>query len=82
MTTSATATATRQPAAARLATARADFPLLTRAVRGDRPLVYLDSAATSQKPRAVLDAERDFYEQRNAAVHRGAHALAEEATQA
>jgi cysteine desulfurase/selenocysteine lyase len=61
---------------------RADFPLLARTVRDGRTLVYLDSAATSQKPRAVLDAERDFYERRNAAVHRGAHALAEEATEA
>ena len=61
---------------------RSDFPLLGRTVRGGRPLVYLDSAATSQKPNVVLEAEVDFYEQRNAAVHRGAHFLAEEATQA
>lgn len=61
---------------------RADFPLLGRTVRGGRPLVYLDSAATSQKPNVVLEAEVDFYEQRNAAVHRGAHQLAEEATEA
>ncbi|GMA39506.1 cysteine desulfurase [Mobilicoccus caccae] len=47
-----------------------------------KPLVYLDSGATSQKPRVVLDAERDFYEHHNAAVHRGAHQLAEEATDA
>ena len=59
-----------------------DFPILSRTVRGGRPLVYLDSGATSQKPRQVLDAERNFYEQRNAAVHRGAHLLAEEATDA
>ncbi|REF01114.1 cysteine desulfurase [Thermomonospora umbrina] len=59
-----------------------DFPLLSRTVRGGRPLVYLDSGATSQKPRAVLDAERNFYERHNAAVHRGAHLLAEEATDA
>ena len=65
-----------------LAALRADFPILTRTVRDGKPLVYLDSGATSQKPRAVLDAERDFYEQRNAAPHRGAHALAEEATEA
>ncbi|HYH28022.1 MAG TPA: cysteine desulfurase [Actinomycetota bacterium] len=56
-----------------------DFPLLEREVDG-RPLVYLDSAATSQKPRAVLDALNDFYEQHNANVHRGVYALAEEAT--
>ncbi|MGH3388918.1 MAG: SufS family cysteine desulfurase, partial [Actinomadura sp.] len=61
---------------------RQDFPILSRTVRGGRPLIYLDSGATSQKPRQVLDAERDFYERRNAAVHRGAHLLAEEATDA
>ncbi|MFZ0323465.1 MAG: cysteine desulfurase [Actinomycetes bacterium] len=59
---------------------RGDFPLLRRTVRGGRPLVYLDTAATSQKPFVVLDAERDFYEHHNAAVHRGAHQVAEEAT--
>ncbi|WP_156251101.1 cysteine desulfurase [Pseudactinotalea terrae] len=68
--------------AAELAAVRADFPLLERTVRDGKPLVYLDTAATSQKPQCVLDAEQDFYERRNAAVHRGAHALAEEATQA
>lgn len=56
---------------------REDFPLLTNS-----PSVYLDSGATSQKPLAVLDAERDFYLHRNAAVHRGAHTLAVEATDA
>ena len=61
---------------------RKDFPILSRTVRGERPLVYLDSAATSQKPTAVLDAERAYYETSNAAVHRGAHQLAEEATDA
>ena len=61
---------------------KADFPILSRTVRDGRKLVYLDSGATSQKPRAVLDAERAFYEQHNAAVHRGAHQLAEEATDA
>ncbi len=61
---------------------RKDFPILQRTVRGDRPLVYLDSGATSQKPLAVLDAERAFYETSNAGVHRGAHQLAEEATEA
>jgi len=61
---------------------RADFPILARTVRGGQPLVYLDSAATSQKPLQVLDAERAFYLQHNAAVHRGAHQLAEEATDA
>jgi cysteine desulfurase / selenocysteine lyase len=61
---------------------RADFPILARTVRGGKPLVYLDSGATSQRPRQVLDAERSFLEQHNAAVHRGAHQLAEEATDA
>ena len=61
---------------------RADFPILSRTVRGGRRLVYLDTAATSQKPVAVLDAEREFYERHNAAVHRGAHFLAEQATDA
>jgi cysteine desulfurase / selenocysteine lyase len=61
---------------------RADFPILSRTVRDGRRLVYLDSGATSQRPRQVLDAERAFLEQHNAAVHRGAHQLAEEATDA
>ena len=61
---------------------KADFPLLSRTVRDGKPLVYLDSGATSQKPSSVLDAERDFYEHHNAAVHRGAHQLGEEATDA
>ena len=61
---------------------RKDFPILQRTVRSERPLVYLDSGATSQKPLAVLDAERAFYETSNAGVHRGAHQLAEEATDA
>jgi len=59
---------------------RKDFPVLERLVHGDRPLVYLDSAATSQKPRRVLDALTTYYEQHNANVHRGIHTLAEEAT--
>lgn len=59
---------------------RADFPLLTRTVRNGKDLVYLDSGATSQRPRAVLDAVRDFEERHNGAVARGAHLLAEEAT--
>jgi cysteine desulfurase/selenocysteine lyase len=65
-----------------VATVRADFPILSRTVRDGRPLVYLDSGATSQRPRQVLDAERAFTERHNAAVHRGAHQLAEEATDA
>ncbi|MDJ0394916.1 cysteine desulfurase [Rhodococcus sp. G-MC3] len=65
-----------------VATIRADFPILSRTVRDGKPLVYLDSGATSQRPVQVLDAERDFLLTRNAAVHRGAHQLAEEATDA
>lgn len=61
---------------------RADFPILTRTVRGGRPLVYLDTGATSQKPTEVIDAERRYYETVNAGAHRGAHLLAEEATDA
>jgi len=61
---------------------REDFPILARSVRGGGRLVYLDSAATTQKPLMVLDAERDYYLTSNAAVHRGAHQLAEEATEA
>ncbi|WP_144830648.1 aminotransferase class V-fold PLP-dependent enzyme [Microbacterium sp. BH-3-3-3] len=63
-----------------VAAVRADFPILETEIDG-RPLVYLDSGATSQKPRAVLEAEREFLEQANSAVHRGAHTLAAEATE-
>jgi cysteine desulfurase/selenocysteine lyase len=63
-----------------VAALRADFPILARTVRDGRRLMYLDSGATSQKPRQVLDAERVFLETSNAAVHRGAHQLSEEAT--
>lgn len=59
---------------------REDFPILKRLVRG-KPLVYLDNAATTQKPRAVIDALVDFYEKHNANVHRGVHTLSDEATQ-
>jgi cysteine desulfurase/selenocysteine lyase len=61
-------------------TIRKDFPVLHRQVHG-RPLVYLDSAATSQKPQAVIDAMSCYYAQCNSNVHRGVHALAEEATE-
>ncbi len=59
---------------------RADFPALAREVRPGVPLIYLDSTATAQKPRAVLDAMQSYYERSNANVHRGIHTLAEEAT--
>jgi cysteine desulfurase/selenocysteine lyase len=61
---------------------RADFPILGRVMRGGNQLAYLDSGATSQKPLAVLDAERDFLTTSNGAVHRGAHQLMEESTDA
>ena len=82
MTTTLDPRAGTHLSAGELAAVRADFPLLRRTVRGGRPLIYLDSAATSQKPDVVIDAELDFYSERNAAVHRGAHQLAEEATDA
>ena len=53
---------------AELAVIRADFPILSRTVRDSRPLVYLDSGATSQKPMAVLDAERDYLTDRKSVV--------------
>ena len=59
---------------------RADFPILNQEVNG-HPLVYLDNAATTQKPRAVIQALVDYYEHDNSNVHRGAHALADRATQ-
>jgi len=65
-----------------VAAIRADFPILKRTGRGGNPLIYLDSGATSQKPVAVLDAERAFNVTSNAAAHRGAHLLGEEATDA
>jgi len=61
---------------------RKDFPIFDRSIRDGKRLVYLDSGATSQKPKAVMQAESDFYSQHNAAAHRGAHQLAEEATEA
>ncbi|HEY9846281.1 MAG TPA: SufS family cysteine desulfurase [Candidatus Caenarcaniphilales bacterium] len=60
---------------------RADFPILHQQVNG-KPLIYLDNAATSQKPSAVLDALRNYYEQDNANVHRGVHTLSARATDA
>ncbi len=64
-----------------LAAVRRDFPILSRQVHG-RPLVYLDNAASSQKPRSVIDAERHLYEQYYANVHRGVHSLSMESTDA
>ena len=59
---------------------RADFPLLSGRPAGE-PLIYLDSAATAQRPQAVIDAEIDYLVRANAAVHRGAHMLAADATE-
>jgi cysteine desulfurase/selenocysteine lyase len=61
---------------------RQDFPIFKRTIRDGKRLVYLDSGATSQKPNSVIEAESNFYRMHNAAVHRGAHQLAEEATDA
>jgi cysteine desulfurase/selenocysteine lyase len=61
---------------------RKDFPILDRQVRGGQPLIYLDSANTSQKPRQVIDAISAFYERHNANIHRANHELSEEATAA
>jgi selenocysteine lyase/cysteine desulfurase len=66
---------------ARIERIRQDFPILARQV-GDRALVYLDNAATSQKPEAVLQVLDDYYRRYNANVHRGVHRLSEEATAA
>jgi cysteine desulfurase/selenocysteine lyase len=60
---------------------RRDFPILSRQVHG-KPLVYLDNAATTQKPRAVIEALVHYYEQQNANIHRAIHTLGEEATEA
>jgi cysteine desulfurase/selenocysteine lyase len=65
-----------------VAAIKADFPILQRKVRHDNPLIYLDSGATSQKPIQVIDAVSNFYKFHNSAVHRGAHLIAEEATDA
>jgi cysteine desulfurase/selenocysteine lyase len=65
-----------------VAKVRKDFPIFERTIRDGKKLVYLDSGATSQKPIVVINAESDFYKFHNAAVHRGAHQLAEEATDA
>ena len=65
-----------------VARVRKDFPILDRQVRGGKPLTYLDSANTSQKPRQVIDAISGFYERHNANIHRATHELGEEATAA
>src|SRR3954468_17321998 len=64
-----------------VARVRADFPALDQSAHG-KPLVYLDNAATTQKPRAVIEAMRRYYEEDNANVHRGVHLLSQRATDA
>ena len=61
---------------------RKDFPVLNRRVRDDKKLVYLDNAATTQKPNQVIDAITDYYKNHNSNIHRAVHALAEESTEA
>jgi cysteine desulfurase/selenocysteine lyase len=75
-------TAKTEELSGNLASLRADFPILSRVMRGGNQLAYLDSGATSQKPLQVLDAEREFLLTSNGAVHRGAHQLMEESTDA
>jgi cysteine desulfurase/selenocysteine lyase len=87
MTTAARKLGIERPAQPRDAAAfdvervRADFPILQQKIRG-KPLVYLDNAATSQKPRVVIDAIRHYYEHENANIHRAVHFLSERATEA
>ncbi|MER3404978.1 MAG: cysteine desulfurase, partial [Chloroflexota bacterium] len=77
----ATVTTARVAGAVDWAAVREDFPILKRLVHGKR-LVYLDSAATSQKPEVVIEALRDYYRTYNANIHRGVYLLSEEATAA
>ncbi|MGH3674768.1 MAG: cysteine desulfurase [Mycobacterium sp.] len=77
-----TISVSKSPQTLDLTKIRADFPILTRVMRGGNRLAYLDSGATSQRPVQVLDAERDFLTTSYGAVHRGAHQLMEESTDA
>jgi cysteine desulfurase/selenocysteine lyase len=87
MTTAARSTVSRAEATGRaghvadVESLRADFPILERTING-QPLVYLDNAATTQKPRPVIEAVRRYYEETNANVHRAVHTLSEQATAA
>jgi cysteine desulfurase/selenocysteine lyase len=81
MSTAISSAAARPRAAYDVSAVREDFPILARQIHG-KPLVYLDNAATTQKPLAVIDAERDVYERSYANVHRGVHLLSVEATDA
>ena len=79
MTTAAARAAAGVPQPYDVDRIRADFPILATRPRG-KPLIYLDSAATSQKPRVVIDALRRYYEEENGNIHRGVHYLSERAT--
>ena len=72
--------AVRAAASLDVARIRADFPILSQTTRGGHPLVYLDNAATSQKPRQVIEAVSRFYGSENANIHRGVYGLSEQAT--
>ena len=78
-----TETAVKSPAASAfdVERIRADFPILARSVRG-RPLIYVDTSATAQKPLAVIEAVNRYYREHNSNVHRGVHTLSQEATDA
>src|SRR6516225_6025003 len=78
---SETLAATNTPKLMAWASLRGDFPILDQQVHG-QPLIYFDNAATTQKPRTVLDALRGYYERDNANVHRGIHELSNRATSA
>src|SRR5262249_4550027 len=81
-TAASLASARRAPTPAfDIARVRADFPILSQKVHG-RPLVYLDNAATTQKPRSVIEAEKNLYERYYANIHRGVHWLSVESTEA
>lgn len=80
MTMSATSRAAEARGAFCVEAVRKDFPILTRTVRGGKPLIYLDNAASAQKPARVIEAIDAYYRMSNANVHRGVHAISEEAT--
>src|SRR5437660_10547732 len=78
--TTGTATSAHRAAVLDVAAIREDFPILHRQVHG-KPLVYLDNAATTQKPQAMIDRVSRYYAEENANVHRGVHWLSERATE-
>ena len=78
----AVTTRSASPASLDVERIRADFPVLSQKVHGDKPVVYLDNAATSQKPRQVIDAMREVFESHNANIHRGVYEFSEKTTAA